>query len=333
MRIVSLVPEGTPSALYRSLIPMQALALNGHRVHVEERDAVGDPGPLLDVDVVHIFRLAHQPAQRLVRQLQSAGVAVVWDNDFDVGAAPEGHPVARALRGATGRRAIEAVNAMIRLADVVTAPTEELAERQLAAGAADVQVFENWLPPTFSRPRTLPPRGLTIGWAAMAEHEWDFAQLGLRDVLANVLERHLHVRLLGIGADLGLRSRRYEHLPWQAYDDLPGLLARCDVLIAPLANVPFNQTRSNVKLKEYAALGVPWLASPVGDYSWMGESEGGRLVADSDWSAHIEALVRDEGARRRLAANGRRWAAGEVVVDHVGELEQLCEHAAAVARG
>ncbi|ADB51716.1 glycosyltransferase [Conexibacter woesei] len=333
MQIVSLVPEGAPSSLYRSFIPMQALALNGHRVHVEERDAVGDPGPLLDVDVVHIFRLSHQPARRLARRLQEAGVAVVWDNDFDMTTAPGDHPVGRALRGMAGQRAVADANAMLRIADVVTAPTEELAARHRSAGAADARVFENWLPPTFTRPRTLPPRGLTIGWAGMGEHEWDFAQLGLRDVLARVLERHLHVRMLGIGADVGLTSPRYEHLPWQAYDDLPGLLARCDVLIAPLADVSFNQTRSNVKLKEYAALGVPWLASPVGDYAWMGEAEGGRLVADSDWSSHIEALVRDEDARRTLAANGRRWAAGEVVVDHVGELEQLYEHAAALARG
>ena len=334
MQIVSLVPEGAPSSLYRSFIPMQALAVNGHRVHVEERNAVGDPGPLLDVDVVHFFRLCHQPARRLARRLKQAGVGVVWDNDFDLAAPPPGHPAADVMRGLPGQRAIADVGAMLRLADVVVAPTEELAGRYRAGGAADVQVLENFLPPTFTRPRTVPGRGVTIGWAAMGEHRWDFERLGIRDVLLNVLERHQHVRVLAIGTDVQIDSPRYEALPWQAYDDLPGLLARCDVAIAPLADISFNRTRSNVKLKEYAALGLPWLASPVGDYAWMGESEGGRLVADDGWSAALEALIRDEPARRRLGAAGRRWAAEEVVLEHVDELERLFAHAAAAgARG
>lgn len=332
MQIVSLVPEGAPSSLYRSFIPMQALALQGHRVHVEERNAVGDPGPLLDADVVHIFRLTHPPAQLLARRLRAAGVAVVWDNDFDMTVPPRGHMVETALKGLRGQQAVASVRAMVKLADVVTAPTEEMAERHRAAGATDVRVYENLLPPTFTRARIAPPRGVTIGWAAMQEHQWDVEQLGLRDVLARVLERHLHVRLLGIGMDIGIRSPRVETLPWQAYDDLPGLMSRCDIALAPLADVPFNTTRSNVKLKEYAALGVPWLASPVGDYAWMGEQEGGRLVADGDWNDHIETLVRDPDARQRLSANGREWAAGEVVVEHVGALEELFEHAAGRAR-
>jgi glycosyltransferase involved in cell wall biosynthesis len=333
MQIVSLVPEGAPSSLYRSFIPMQALAVKGHRVHVEERNDVGDPGPLLDVDVVHFFRLSHPPARQLARQLKQAGVGVVFDNDFDMSAAPPSHPVGQAMRGMFGQRALSSEQAMLRLADVVVAPTEELAGRFRAAGAADVQVVENFLPPTFQRPRMLPNRGVTIGWAAMAEHRWDYDQLRVRDALVSLMERHLHVRVLAIGMDLAIDSPRYEWLPWQAYDALPQQLSRCDVALAPLADVPFNRTRSNVKLKEYAALGLPWLASPVGDYAWMGEDEGGRLVADGDWAAALHGLIVDEAARRRLAANGRRWAAEEVVLEHVDELERLFEHAAAVAAG
>lgn len=331
MQIVSLVPEGAPSSLYRSFIPMQALAVNGHRVHVEERNDVGAPGPLLDVDVVHVFRLAHAPVRALVRRLKAAGVAVVWDNDFDLSAPPDGHPVAEVLRGMVGQRAVADVNAMLRLADVVVTPTGELAERYRAAGATDVQVVENYLPPTFTRPRTAPPRGITIGWAAMAEHGWDFDRLGIREVIVDMLARHRHVRIVATGVDLGIASPRYEFSPWEQYDALPVQLARCDIALAPLADVSFNRTRSNVKLKEYAAAGVPWLASPVGEYGWMGEQEGGRLVADGDWNRELERLVRDDAERQRLSFAGRRWAEQEVVLEHVQELERLFEHAAAVA--
>ncbi|MDO8210580.1 glycosyltransferase [Conexibacter sp. CPCC 206217] len=312
---------------------MQALALQGHRVHVEERNDVGsDPTPLLGSDAVQFFRLCHQPARRLARQLQAAGVAVVWDNDFDASSAPADHPVGVATRGMAGQRWQSDQQAMMRLADLVTVPTEELAERYLAAGARDVEIVENLLPPTFTRPRTLPERGLTVGWAAMQEHAWDFEQLGLREVFARLLEQHLHVRLLGIGLDMEIASSRYEHVPWTAYDSLPGLLARCDIALAPLADVPFNRTRSNVKLKEYAAVGVPWLASPVGDYAWMGEEQGGELVADGDWRSALQTLVLSEEKRQRLSVAGRRWAAGEVVLDHVEDLEQMFGHATELAR-
>jgi hypothetical protein len=332
MQIVSLVPEGAPSSLYRAFIPMQALAMQGHRVHVEERNSVGEPGPLLGADVVQVFRLSHQPMRRLVKRLQAAGVAVVWDNDFDAVSAPADHPVGTAMRGVAIQQWRSSELAMLKLADLVTVPTDELAERYSTAGAREVRVVENLLPPTFTRPRTMPARGLTIGWACMQEHAWDFEQLGLPEVFARLLEQHLHVRLLAIGLDMRVASRRYEFHPWQPYETLPSMMARCDVLLAPLADVPFNRTRSNVKLKEYAAAGVPWLASPVGDYAWMGEEQGGRLVADGDWRGQLEALVRDEATRHRLAVAGRRWAAGEVVVDHVGELEEIYGEAAGLAR-
>lgn len=332
MQIVSLVPEGAPSSLYRSFIPMQALALGGHRVHVEERNELGDPRALRGVDVVHVFRLCGTAVEQFVRTLQAQGTAVVWDNDFDIAAAPADHAVGLALRGMAAQRWRADERRMVQRADLVTVPTEELAARYRAAGARAVAVVENLLPPTFQRPRTLPERGLTIGWAAMQEHAWDYEQLGMRDVFARLLEQHLHVRLLAVGMDLGIRSPRYEFVPWQAYDALPQQLARMDVALAPLADHPFNRTRSCVKLREYAAVGVPWLASPVGEQAQLGEQQGGRLVADGSWREHVEALVRDEPLRQRLGLAGRRWATGEVVVEHVADVEAVLEQARTLAR-
>lgn len=331
MQIVSLVPEGAPSSLYRSFIPMQALALRGHRVHVEERNAIGDPRALRGVDVVHIFRLCGRPVEQFISTLRRQGTAVIWDNDFDARSAPSDHPVGQSVRGRAAQAWLADELSIVRHADLVTVPTDELAGRYRAAGARAVAVTENLLPPTFERPRSLPERGLTIGWAAMQEHEWDYEQLGMRDALARLLEQHLHVRVLAVGMDLGIDSRRYEHLPWQAYDALPHQLARMDVALSPLADHPFNRTRSAVKLREYAAVGVPWLASPVGEAATLGERQGGRLVADGDWRRQLELIVRDEQLRTRLAGAGRRWAAGEVVVDHVEAYEAVLEQATELA--
>jgi glycosyltransferase involved in cell wall biosynthesis len=109
----------------------------------------------------------------------------------------------------------------------------------------------------------------------------------------------------------------------------PELLRGCDVMlwIAPLADIPFNRTRSNVKLKEYASAGTPWLASPVGPYAGMGEQQGGRLVADDGWFAALDDLIGHRFARRRLGRKARAWAKTQTIDQAVARWEAVLEEA------
>ena len=167
-----------------------------------------------------------------------------------------------------------------------------------------------------------------IACLAGLEHRIDYDGLGVRDALARVLGEHPDVRLLTIGLGLGLAPERTEHVPLAGFLDLVRLLARADVGLAPLVDVPWNRARSNVKLKEYAAAGLAWLASPVGPYVGMGERQGGRLVSDDGWHAAIEQLVLDARARRKLAKRGAKWVKGECVEDHAREWEAALRNAA-----
>src|SRR5207249_1565318 len=82
--------------------------------------------------------------------------------------------------------------------------------------------------------------------------------------------------------------------------ELPHRIGSFDIGLAPLADLPGNRARSDIKVKEYAASGVPWLASPVGPYVQLGEEQGGRLVPDDLWFEALDRLVsrRREGLRR-----------------------------------
>ena len=64
-----------------------------------------------------------------------------------------------------------------------------------------------------------------------------------------------------------------------------------------------------MKLKEYAAAGVPWLASPIGPYAGLGEQQGGRLVADDRWYEELVRLIEKPRERRKLAKRGAKWVA------------------------
>ncbi len=333
MRIASLVPEATVESIYRSLVPMQALAQRGHVVHVEERDEIRDPASLLDFDAIQVMRISHPLMVRLARQLRRRGVAIVWDNDDHRVALLEEAAKAPGQDGMAAQRFFASMRAMASLADAVTTPSEALARLHAADSRREVQILPNQLPPTFRRPeRVMPHQGVHIGWMAMPSHADSFEALGIRETLDHLLARHAHLQITGVGLDLGLRSRRYTHVAGIPYGSLPEHLPHFDFALAPLADSAVNHARSDVKLKEYAAAGVPWLASQIGPYAGLGEQQGGRLVADGDWLHAIDALMGDASARRLLSQRGMRWAAGETIEAHVDVWERTFEDAIAQAR-
>jgi glycosyltransferase involved in cell wall biosynthesis len=335
MRIVSLVPENTVPAIYRSLVPMQALAQRGHSVHVEETNDIRETAALREADLVHLMRICHPLLTRFVRRLQQRGVAVVWDND-DERVASVREPTRRAGAGRESislQRYYAAMKGVTSVADLVTTPSAALADVHADLSGRDVRILPNRLPPTFTRPeRVMPHAGVRIGWHAMGTHASAWEELGLREVLEHLLARHAHLSILAIGLDVGIASRRYTHIPFLDYGALPQELAHVDVGLAPLTDTAAEAARSDVKLKEYAAAGVPWLASGIGPYAGLGEQQGGRLVADGDWFEAIDRLVSEADTRRVLAQRGMRWAAGETIESHVQTWERTFEEAVEHAR-
>jgi glycosyltransferase involved in cell wall biosynthesis len=333
MRITSLVPERTIESIYRSVIPMQALAHRGHSVHIEERDEIRDPAALLDYDAIHIMRISHPLMVLLARRLQQRGVAVVWDNDDQRVALLEEATRVPGQEGLAAQRFFSSMRSMARVADAVTTPSEALAGLHAADSRREVQILPNLLPPTFRRPeRMMPHEGFHLGWLAMPNHQESFEALEIRETLEHLLARHAHLHITGVGLDLGLRSRRYFPVVGLPYGTVAERIANFDLALAPLADTAVNQARSDVKLKEYAAAGVPWLASPVGPYASLGEQEGGRLVADGDWFAAIEGLMNDVDRRRVLSQRGMRWAAGETIETRIDVWERTFQDAIAQAR-
>lgn len=333
MRIGLLSNPELVNSNYRAYQPLAAVARRGgHEVLRNFRGRPLSLEQLLSCDVVHVHRLADAENRALARHLHEAGIGIVWDNDDDVSALPRSNPHFRRL-GAAGRRELAAgTSQMVLLADVVTTPSEALAAKYRELGATDVRVLENRLPREFMRVKPLAHEGIVIACLAGLEHRVDYEQLGLHDTLARLLDAHPQLRLLTIGYGLGLAPERTEHIPLVGFLDLVRTLARADVGIAPLVDIPWNRARSNVKLKEYAAAGLAWLASPVGPYLGMGERQGGRLVPDDGWHEALEQVVVDTRDRRKLAKRGAKWVKAESVDRHADEWEAALRDAAARTR-
>lgn len=306
---------------YRVILPMRALERRGHKViwpsHGSKDARLRE---LSNCDLVHWYRRVDRVAD--LNRLYQGGVAISFDNDDDVGATDMNEGTS-SLRGLLqNRKRSAAMTAIARMADLVTTPSQVLAAKYRTAGAHRVVVIENYLDrDMFGFGTQSKHEGLVIGWVANLEHAADLSRLKIVDALTRLLDVHSNLRVLSVGIRLPLRSDRYEHIPFVQHEDLLKVIGRIDIGIAPLADTPFNRSRSNVKLKEYGAGRAAWLASPVGPYLGLGAAEGGLLVGDDDWFEALDELVRSPVKRRRLARRALKWAKGQTTDRFVSALE------------
>jgi len=314
------------NSFYRAYLPMVAMHERGHEV-VEVLQQRGTPLPverLADCDLVHIHRLLlTDDDEDCVARLRAAGVAVGFDDDDDTAAAPpevERFVAEGSLERA--RRDFRRVLARAGQTDLVTTPSDDLADRFEQAGAGNVEVIDNYLPGAFHRVKPQGHEGFAIGWHAAAEHALDVEALGLRDVLLELLDAHRDLHVVTIGIDLRLDHERYRREAHVPIAELTRRLADFDLGIVPLADTPFNRGRSNVKAREYAAAGVPWLASPVGAYEHLGPDEGGRLVEDGGWFDALDELIRSRRDRAKQGKRAKAWAERETIWNMAGVWEQ-----------
>jgi hypothetical protein len=327
LKIAYLARWDTPSSYYRAGGPMEMLARRGHEIRQLSRPG-GEPDVSLvsGCDVLLVHRFEEDGAIRLMQWAREAGMVVVWDNDDDQIAPPPGK--AKSFKHWNGyeRQEVAArTRRILKLAHVVTTPSRSLAEMFSKLGARRVEVLENYLAEVFLAASPPPRRGLdvTIGWIGADEHRIDSQTLGVGRTLRRLLDAHEGVRVTTVGVDVGIPSDRYTRIKPVPFAELVRCVAGFDVGIAPLADIRFNRARSNIKLKEYAALAIPWLASPIGPYVGMGEEQGGRLVPNDRWFEELEAMVLDQGTRSRLSERAAHWAKREALHLHAPRWERM----------
>ncbi|HEY6760066.1 MAG TPA: hypothetical protein VI318_11265 [Baekduia sp.] len=316
---------------YRVLYPLRAMERRGHEVVLPDAGGLPSPSELRTCDVVLAYRRWDEPARELLTQLKRRGVAIVWDNDDDCLNAPKSRYNRRHTGGMSNKRIFSEMVKTARSAHAVTVTSSPLAKAYANGGVTGIRVLENCLE-LGDRPRPTPHPGVTIGWIAGSEHSTELTGLGLVEALGALLDKHPLVRVTSCGVKLPLQER-YRHVAAAHFDQLPTLMAGYDIGIAPLKDTLFNRSRSSIKVKEYAASGVPWLASPLDPYAGLGEAQGGRLVRDDEWFASLDALIRDAPARERLARSGRAWAETETTEKLADAYEELFAGAVERASG
>jgi glycosyltransferase involved in cell wall biosynthesis len=304
---------------YRIGIPMWGLGQAGHDALAF---SVLNTDLPTDLDVL-VGQLVCTPEQSALWQeiaaMPGRRPALVFELDDDIWNLHSTNYGAAGLKADDVRTAIER---NLALADAVTVTTNHLAE-VVSRFNANVHVLPNCVDAALlqhQRPRN---DRVTIGWAGGSSHSNDFAFV--RNELRSFLRRNADVDVHMIGTDyrheLGRPDAR--HSGWS--ENLVDYLSKIDfdIGIAPLAYHAFNKSKSDLKVLEYAALGIPVVATDFGPYSdSVQHGVTGFLVKrPHEWARYLRDLVNDEAMRTELGANARRWAATRTIQANVWRWE------------
>lgn len=200
--------------------------------------------------------------------------------------------------------------------DAVTVSTVPLAAEVRALGLTAYVLPNNISVSTWAiaeRPRESHRSVTKIGYfSGTKTHEEDFAVCA--HALRRVLDTHPETKLLIVGhldlpPDLESYEGRIERLPLMPHDEMLAVMASIDINLAPLeANNDFTDCKSELKIFEAAAMGVPTIASPTTPFrAIISSGYNGYLAAsDDEWYAAISRLVCDPAMRAGMGDAAKR---------------------------
>ena len=110
----------------------------------------------------------------------------------------------------------------------------------------------------------------------------------------------------------------HDYVDWK---DLPQLISRVDINLAPLVDSVFNLAKSEIKWMEAALVKVPTVASHIGAFSDMvKDGETGLLAKDGEWKEKLESLILSSDLRQELAENAYDFVLENCSLDSKDEM-------------
>lgn len=203
-------------------------------------------------------------------------------------------------------------------ADLVTVSTEPLADLARQHNR-NVALVPNFVPADLLE--LTPPRRtdgiVTVGWAGSSTHAMDWTEVD--DALIRFFRktRHTELHLMGglTANDTRVPAHRVRNTPW--FRSVPEFHRAVDfhIGLAPLKEHRFNEAKSALKAMEYAALGIPVVASDVRPYrEFVRHGETGYLAKEpADWVRYLRELANDPDMRHEMGEAARKLAAEHTV--------------------
>ena len=320
--VLAQAPGGplTSSAWIRLLLPLQRLEQQGACAVVQLEPAATDDASALalaGLDRLIVQRAACPSltmAEALVQACRQRSLPLILDLDDALFSLPADHPERERYAPA-----IPALEHLLAAADLrvfstatLAAQCQQFGPQAVLANGLDAEAWAG--PARFPRAEAEGP--LQLLYMGSRTHDADLALiLPELDALAGRDPDAFRLTLVGgvsqplqrpwlTVAEVPLEARRYPRfVRWLRR------LPRHDLGLAPLVANPFNAAKSDVKLLDYAALGLPALCSPGPAYQELLQAGLALPAEPGQWA---EQILWAAGHRRRLrrlaqAAHGYLW--------------------------
>lgn len=263
-------------------------------------------------DVLLMQRLMHRGLDKSIRIGRANGQIVIndiddwyWGLDPRNAAFKASHPKFNLKENTTFYKQV------INASDYVTVSTPYLADRVKSFVGGPLVLLPNYVDVARFTKRTHRDTVITeVGWAGSTDHRSGDLEI-LRGVIAPLV-RNKEVTLVHGGhlptspsfaSKVGVDEEDVRCITRSDHDGYPALLD-FDIGLVPLRDTPFNHAKSDIKGLEYAASGIPFIATGVTSYAKLAKDwEGlGAFIAKrpSDWARLIKLLTDYE--RRRDSA-------------------------------
>ncbi len=306
--------DGSGCAWYRIITPLTELAKHGHEVTLIDASQHGAHHDTAlrqasGHDLIIGQRWDRHEAMGGWRRLR-AHSRLVYEVDDDVWAV---EPVNWAAYSRYSRADVQdAVAHSAQVADLVTVTTPVLAD-VMREHNPNVAVIGNHIPGwVCDLPREQRSRP-SVGWMGGASHGRDMG------VIAGPVRRFLNrfpgwdAQLVGVDYRPTVRHERVAFTPWTHVVAEPEAFYSSidfDLGLAPLYPTRFSRSKSAIKALEYAARGIPVIASdsePYHDFVLHGVT--GFLVSrDHEWLKYMSELAADGELRAAMGAKAREHA-------------------------
>ena len=187
---------------------------------------------------------------------------------------------------------------------------------------------------------------IRIGWAGAGSHYHDL-QL-IEEVITKICQKYpqVHFCMMGYFGETNIGKNLFQDISSNTsicphckqagqLEKIPGIellyypskLKECafDLAVAPIVETGFNQGKSDLKIKEYAALGIPVVASNITPYKESVKNGFTGFLASNgkEWFDSLELLIKDEVLRKRLGKNNHQWYQENTIDKHIGESLQF----------